>query len=140
MVFNYSILPIVNATLNALSGVLLVTGYTLIRQRHITAHRNCMLMAFCTSAVFLISYVVYHTNAGSRPFPGQGPMRVVYFAILISHVILAASILPLAITTLSRGLRGQYTRHVRIARWTFPIWMYVSVTGVIIYVLLYQIY
>ena len=99
-----------------------------------------MLMAFGTSSLFLISYVVYHANAGSRPFPGQGPMRFVYFAILITHVILAASILPLAITTLSRGLRGQYPRHVRIARWTFPIWMYVSVTGVIIYVLLYQIY
>jgi uncharacterized membrane protein YozB (DUF420 family) len=140
MAFDYSVLPAVNATLNALSGILLFTGYTLIRRRQITAHRNCMLAAFGTSTLFLISYVVYHANAGSRPFPGQGPMRLIYFAILITHVILAASILPLAITTLSRGLRGQYTRHVRIARWTFPIWMYVSVTGVIIYVLLYQIY
>jgi uncharacterized membrane protein YozB (DUF420 family) len=140
MAFDYSVLPAVNATLNALSGILLFTGYTLIRRRQITAHRNCMLAAFGTSTLFLISYVVYHVNAGSRPFPGQGSMRMIYFAILITHVILAASILPLAITTLSRGLRGQYTRHVRIARWTFPIWMYVSVTGVIIYVLLYQIY
>jgi len=140
MAFDYSVLPAVNATLNALSGILLFTGYTLIRRRQITAHRNCMLAAFGTSTLFLISYVVYHANAGSRPFPGQGPMRLIYFAILITHVILAASILPLAITTLSRGLRGQYTRHVRIARWTFPIWMYVSATGVIIYVLLYQIY
>lgn len=140
MAFDYSVLPAVNATLNALSGILLFTGYTLIRRRQITAHRNCMLAAFGTSTLFLISYVVYHANAGSRPFPGQGPMRMIYFAILITHVILAASILPLAITTLSRGLRGQYPRHVRIARWTLPIWMYVSVTGVIIYVLLYQIY
>lgn len=140
MAFDYSVLPAVNATLNALSGILLFTGYTLIRRRRITAHRNCMLAAFCTSSLFLISYLVYHANTGSRPFPGQGPMRAIYFAILISHVTLAASILPLAITTLSRGLRGQYPRHVRIARWTFPIWMYVSVTGVIIYVLLYQVY
>lgn len=135
-----SLLPAVNATLNALSGILLFTGYTLIRRRQITAHRNCMLTAFGTSTLFLISYVVYHANAGSRPFPGQGPMRMIYFAILITHVALAASILPLAITTVSRGLRGQYPRHVRIARWTFPIWMYVSITGVIIYVLLYQVY
>lgn len=134
------LLPAVNATLNALSGILLFTGYTLIRRRQITAHRNCMLTAFGTSTLFLISYVVYHANAGSRPFPGQGPMRMIYFAILITHVALAASILPLAITTVSRGLRGQYPRHVRIARWTFPIWMYVSITGVIIYVLLYQVY
>lgn len=134
------LLPAVNATLNALSGILLFTGYTLIRRGQITAHRNCMLAAFGTSSLFLISYLVYHANAGSRPFPGQGPMRMIYFAILITHVALAASILPLAITTLSRGLRGQYPRHVRIARWTFPLWMYVSVTGVIIYVLLYQVY
>lgn len=134
------LLPAVNATLNALSGILLFTGYSLIRRRQITAHRNCMLAAFSTSTLFLISYVVYHANAGSRPFPGQGPMRMIYFAILITHVALAVSILPLAITTLSRGLRGQYPRHVRIARWTFPIWMYVSITGVIIYVLLYQVY
>lgn len=135
-----ALLPAVNATLNALSGILLFTGYTLIRRGQITAHRNCMLAAFGTSSLFLISYLVYHANAGSRPFPGQGPMRMIYFAILITHVALAASILPLAITTLSRGLRGQYPRHVRIARWTFPLWMYVSVTGVIIYVLLYQVY
>ena len=127
-----SILPAVNASLNAISGMLLLTGYALIKRRQIQAHRNCMLLAFGSSTLFLISYVVYHANAGSRPFAGQGPVRVLYFAVLISHVILAAAILPLAITTLSRGLRGQYARHVRIARWTFPIWMYVSVTGVVI--------
>ena len=97
-------------------------------------------MAFCTSALFLISYVVYHAHAGSHPFEGQGPARAVYFAILIPHILLAMVILPMAIATLTRGLRGQYERHMRIARWTFPIWMYVSVTGVIVYLMLYQLY
>ena len=91
-----------------------------------------------TSALFLVSYVIYHANTGSRPFPGQGVIRVVYFAILITHVILAAAILPLALITAARGLRGDYGRHVRIARWTLPIWLYVSVTGVVIYLMLYQ--
>ena len=98
-----------------------------------------MLGAFASSTVFLISYLVYHAHAGSRPFAGQGPIRYVYFTILISHVILAAAILPLAITTLSRGLRGRYVEHKRIAKWTFPTWMYVSVTGVIVYLMLYQL-
>ena len=137
---DYSLLPTVNATLNATSGVLLSIGYLLIKRRRINAHRNTMLAAFASSILFLISYVVYHYHAGSRPFPGQGPIRGVYFAILISHVILAIVILPMAITTLSRGLRGQYARHVRLAKWTFPLWMYVSVTGVIVYLMLYQIY
>ncbi len=97
-----------------------------------------MLGAFASSTVFLISYLVYHAHAGSRPFTGQGPIRYVYFTILISHVILAAAILPLAISTLSRGLRGRYVEHKRIAKWTFPTWMYVSVTGVIVYLMLYQ--
>jgi putative membrane protein len=97
-----------------------------------------MLAAFSSSTLFLICYLVYHAETGSKPFGGQGSIRLVYFAILISHVILAAAILPLAITTLSRGLKGQYSRHVRIARWTFPMWMYVSVTGVIVYLMLYQ--
>ena len=137
---DYSLLPAVNATLNATSGVLLSIGYLLIKGRRINAHRNTMLAAFASSILFLISYVVYHYHAGSRPFPGQGPIRGVYFAILISHVILAIVILPMAITTLSRGLRGQYARHVRLAKWTFPLWMYVSVTGVIVYLMLYQMY
>ena len=97
-----------------------------------------MLGAFASSTLFLISYLIYHANVGSRPFPGQGPIRIVYFAILISHVILAAAILPMAISTLSRGLRGKYADHKRIAKWTFPTWMYVSVTGVIVYLMLYQ--
>lgn len=133
-------LPAVNASLNAVAGVLLLTGYAFIRRGQIALHRACMLLTFAASMLFLISYVVYHASVGSRPFPGQGPARLIYFAILISHVTLAAAILPLAITTLSRGLRGQYMSHVRIARWTFPIWVYVSVTGVIIYLLLYQLY
>jgi uncharacterized membrane protein YozB (DUF420 family) len=133
-------LPSLNAALNALSGVFLLTGYTMIRQRRIAAHRTCMLAAFLTSTLFLISYVTYHLNAGSRPFTGHGPIRLVYFGILISHVFLAAAILPLALTTLRHGLAARYDRHVRIARWTFPIWMYVSVTGVIIYLMLYQLF
>ena len=135
---DYTVLPAVNATLNAISGIFLLAGYVLIRRRRINGHRNAMLGAFASSTVFLISYLVYHAHAGSRPFTGQGPMRYVYFTILISHVILAAAILPLAITTLSRGLRGRYVEHKRIAKWTFPTWIYVSVTGVIVYLMLYQ--
>ncbi len=137
---DYSLLPAVNATLNATSGVLLVRGYVLIKRRQITAHRNAMLAACSSSTLFLISYVVYHYHAGSRPFPGQGAMRYVYFAILISHVILAIVILPMVISTLTKGLRGEYARHKRIAKKTFPLWMYVSVTGVIVYLMLYQMY
>ncbi len=140
MVMDYTLLPAVNATLNATSGLLLSIGYLLIKRRRINAHRNTMLAAFASSILFLVSYVVYHYHAGSRPFPGQGAIRGVYFAILISHVILAIVILPMAVTTLSRGLRGQYVRHVRVAKWTFPVWMYVSVTGVIVYLMLYQMY
>ncbi len=135
---DYTVLPAVNATLNAISGMFLLLGYALIRRRRITAHRNAMLAAFASSTIFLITYLVYHAHAGSRPFTGQGAIRYVYFAILISHVILAAAILPMAVSTLSRGLRGRYDDHKRIARWTFPTWMYVSVTGVIVYVMLYQ--
>jgi len=137
---DYSALPAVNAALNATSGIFLLTGYLLIKQRRINAHRNAMLAAFGSSMLFLTSYVVYHYHAGSRPFPGVGPIRLVYFVILISHVLLAIAILPLAISTLTKGLRGQYARHKRVAKWTFPLWMYVSVTGVIVYVMLYQLY
>jgi uncharacterized membrane protein YozB (DUF420 family) len=137
---NYSLLPAVNATLNATSGILLTIGYVLIKRRHIHAHRNCMLMAFTSSTLFLISYVTYHAHVGSHPFGGQGWVRLLYFTILISHILLAIVILPMAIVTLTRGLRGQYSRHVAIARKTFPIWMYVSVTGVVVYLMLYQLY
>ena len=132
-------LPTLNASLNALASVFLVAGYVMIRSRRIDAHRRCMLSALGTSALFLISYVVYHANAGSVPFRGTGAVRVVYFAVLIPHIILAAAILPLALVTTARGLRGDYTRHVRIARWTLPIWLYVSVTGVIVYLMLYHL-
>jgi uncharacterized membrane protein YozB (DUF420 family) len=132
-------LPTLNASLNALASVFLVAGYVMIRSRRIDAHRRCMLSALGTSALFLISYVIYHANAGSVPFRGSGAIRVVYFAVLIPHIILAAAILPLALVTTARGLRGDYTRHVRIARWTLPVWLYVSVTGVIVYLMLYHL-
>lgn len=133
-------LPAVNASLNAVASMFLVLGYVLIRNGRRDAHRRCMLAALTTSALFLLSYVVYHANAGSVRFEGTGAARVLYFAVLIPHIILAATILPLALITTARGLRGDYTRHVRIARWTLPIWLYVSVTGVIVYVMLYQLY
>jgi uncharacterized membrane protein YozB (DUF420 family) len=131
-------LPAVNAGLNALSGVLLLCGYALIRRHRIDLHRKVMLTAFATSSLFLICYVVYHAQVGSVPFPRQGLVRTLYFTILITHVTLAATVPVLAIITLTRGLKGRYPQHRRIARWTFPIWMYVSVTGVLVYVLLYQ--
>jgi uncharacterized membrane protein YozB (DUF420 family) len=138
LMIDYTVLPTVNATLNAISGIFLLTGYVLIKRGQITAHRNAMLGAFATSTLFLISYLIYHAQAGSRPFTGQGPIRYIYFVILISHIVLAAAILPMAISTLSRGLRGRYAEHKRIAKKTFPAWMYVSVTGVIVYLMLYQ--
>jgi uncharacterized membrane protein YozB (DUF420 family) len=131
-------LPAVNASLNALSGILLACGYTLIRQRRIELHRRFMIAAFAASSLFLVCYVIYHAQVGSVPFPRQGFVRLLYFVILITHVVLAATVPPLAIITLTRGLKGRYPQHRRIARWTFPIWMYVSVTGVLVYVLLYQ--
>ena len=131
-------LPALNATLNGVAAVLLVTGYVLIRSGRQDAHKRAMLGALSTSALFLVSYVIYHLNAGSVPYQGEGLLRVVYFFILVTHVILAAAVLPLALVTAARGLRADFARHVRIARWTFPIWLYVSVTGVVIYVMLYQ--
>ena len=131
-------LPAVNATLNGVSAVLLATGYVFIRRRRIDAHRRCMLAAFATSTLFLVSYLVYHYNVGSVPFTRQGPIRAVYFATLISHIVLAAIILPLALVTLHRALRGRFARHAAIARWTLPIWLYVSVTGIAVYWMLYR--
>jgi putative membrane protein len=133
-------LPTLNATLNGIAAILLLSGYVFIKSGRQRQHQWCMIGALATSALFLVSYVIYHLNAGSRPFEGQGPIRLVYFAILITHVVLAALIVPLALVTATRGLRGQFGRHVRIARWTFPIWLYVSVTGVVIYLMLYQLY
>lgn len=133
-------LPALNATLNATSAVFLVTGYVLIRRGRQQLHKRCMLAALVSSTAFLASYVIYHAHAGSRPFPGHGAIRAVYFAILVTHVILAATILPLALVTTARALRSQFERHKRIARWTLPVWLYVSVTGVVIYVMLYRLY
>ena len=133
-------LPAVNATLNGISAVLLVIGYVLIRQRRIQQHRWVMIGAFAVSTMFLIGYVIYHWNVGSKPFTAQGPVRTVYFFVLITHVVLAAFVPPMALVTLIRGLRARYDRHARLARWTLPIWLYVSVTGVIVYVMLYQLY
>ena len=135
---DYTALPAVNATLNAISTVFLAVGWSFIRRKDMRRHRFCMLAAFATSALFLTSYVIYHANVGSVPFQRQGPIRLVYFAILITHIILAAAILPLALITLSRALSRRFDRHRAIARWTLPIWLYVSVTGVVIYVMLYR--
>jgi uncharacterized membrane protein YozB (DUF420 family) len=131
-------LPVVNATLNATAAVLLVWGYILIRRRSIAAHRRVMLAAFATSSVFLCCYLVYHYNVGSVRFPRTGIVRTVYLSILATHTALAATVPPLAIITLSRGLRERFDRHRQIARWTLPVWLYVSVTGVVVYWMLYQ--
>jgi putative membrane protein len=134
----------VNACLNAISAGFLTAGWLLIRRRHVRAHIACMAGAFAVSAAFLLSYVTYHYHAGSRPFTGQGWIRPVYFTLLVTHIVLAAAIVPLALTTIYRGWRGVVdplagtARHVRIARWTLPLWLYVSVTGVLIYWLLYR--
>ena len=131
-------LPAVNASLNALSGVLLLIGYFLIRAHRIQQHRRCMITAFVTSSLFLICYIIYHVQVGSVPFTRRGLVRPIYFTILVTHVTLAAVVLPRAIVTLSRGLKARYEQHRAVARWTLPIWLYVSVTGVLVYVLLYQ--
>ena len=131
-------LPTVNAALNATATLLLLLGWRLIRARRVGAHRRAMLAALGCSALFLVSYLVYHANAGSKPFPGTGPVRAVYFFILVTHIVLAAAIVPMVLVTLSRALKRRFDRHAAIARKTFPIWLYVSVTGVVIYLMLYQ--
>ena len=131
-------LPAINATLNATAAVLLVWGYILIRRRSIAAHRKVMLAAFATSSVFLCCYLIYHFNVGSVRFPRTGAIRTLYLSILATHTALAAAVPPLAIITLSRGLRARFDRHKRIARWTLPVWLYVSVTGVVVYWMLYR--
>lgn len=132
-------LPTVNATLNTISATLLSIGYVCIRSRKPVAHRNCMIAAFAVSALFLTSYLIYHYHEGSTPFGGEGWIRSVYFAVLIPHIVLAALILPLALGTLYFALRKRFNKHRRIARWTLPIWLYVSVTGVIVYWMLYHL-
>jgi uncharacterized membrane protein YozB (DUF420 family) len=132
-----SSLPALNASLNATSAILLTIGWFLIHSGRIEAHRRVMIAACVTSTLFLISYVTYHAQIGSKPFPGTGLIRIVYFSILIPHVVLAAAVVPLAIMTLLRGLRRDDIRHRRIAKITLPLWLFVSVTGVIVYVMLY---
>ncbi|HYT69528.1 MAG TPA: DUF420 domain-containing protein [Vicinamibacterales bacterium] len=132
-------LPALNATLNATSAVLLATGWILIKRGSWMAHRNVMIAAFCTSVLFLTSYLVYHAQVGSVRFTKQGPIRTVYFSILLTHTVLAVTIVPMVLVTLSRGLAAKYDRHRRIARWTMPLWMYVSVTGVVVYLMLYRL-
>jgi uncharacterized membrane protein YozB (DUF420 family) len=134
-----SLLPSINATLNGLSAVLLVWGYLLIRRKQIEKHRRVMKTAFATSCLFLVCYLVYHSQVGSVPFHHEGTaLRTVYFTILLTHTILAATVPVLAIITLRRGLSARYDRHRKIARWTLPIWLYVSVTGVLVYGMLYH--
>jgi uncharacterized membrane protein YozB (DUF420 family) len=135
---DYRDLPTLNATLNASAAILLVWGYTLIRRGKREAHRRVMIAAFAMSVLFLVSYLVYHAQVGSVRFEKTGSIRTVYLGILLTHTILAALVPFLAGITLFRGLKGDYAKHRRIARWTFPIWLYVSVTGVIVYWMLYR--
>jgi putative membrane protein len=132
-------LPHLNAALNATAAILLFAGWRYMKTGYITKHRRCMIAACITSGLFFASYITYHAQAGSKLFPGTGVWRAVYFSILIPHVLLAAAVVPLALITLSRGLKRDDARHRPIARWTFPIWMFVSVTGVVVYVMLYQL-
>ncbi len=133
-------LPLLNASLNSLSVLFLLSGYVAIRRRRATLHQRCMLSACATSVAFLMSYLTYHYYTGSTPFTGQGVVRWLYFAILLSHTVLAVVIVPLVFLTLRRAWRADWVRHRRLARWTFPLWLYVSVTGVVIYLMLYQLY
>ena len=136
--FSVTSLPHLNALLNTVSAVLLLTGYCYIRQRNVDAHKRCMLAALACSGLFLISYLVYHFSVGSVRFQGEGWLRMVYFAVLVSHTVLATAIVPLVVITVVRALRGRFDRHRVIARWTLPLWLYVSVTGVAVYWMLYQ--
>ena len=135
-----TVLPTVNAVLNASSALLLFIGHRFIKRGNKQAHKKCMVSACIVSLLFLISYLTYHYHHGATAFQGQGWVRPIYFTILISHTVLAGSIVPLSIVTLVRGLQEKFELHVKIARWTYPIWLYVSVTGVVIYLMLYHIY
>lgn len=135
-----TIFPAINATLNGVSAVLITTGHAFIHRQKVRLHRACMVAAVITSGLFLVSYLYYHAHVGSVHFPGHGWPRLLYFSILISHTILAAAVPPLVVITLVLALRERFERHRRIARWTYPIWLYVSITGVIVYIMLYRIY
>lgn len=137
---DYGIFPAINATLNGTSAVLLVMAHSMIKRGRVATHRALMLTAVATSTLFLISYLYYHAHVGSVHFQGRGWSRPVYFSILISHTILAATIVPLVIITLSRALREHFDQHRAIARWTYPLWLYVSITGVVIYFMLYHLF
>ena len=139
MFLDYSSLPTLNAALNATSGVLIILGFVLIRQKALTGHVICMMGAMVTSTLFLISYLIYHFHHGATPFPGGGWIRPVYYTILISHTLLAIVVVPLVFATLYPALKSRFDTHVRLARWTFPVWLYVSITGVIIYWMLYHL-
>lgn len=132
-------LPVLNAVLNGTSAGLLTAGWVSIRRHRIAAHRACMLGAFCVSVLFLVSYVLYHALAGSRPFTGQGWVRWLYFPVLVSHIVLAAAMVPFVLTTLYRALTADFARHARLARLTVPVWLYVAVTGVVVYWMLYHL-
>ncbi len=132
-------LPGLNAALNTATAALLTTGYLLIRRRRIALHRACMLSAFALSMLFLASYLYYHAHAGIRHYPGTGWLRSVYFAILVTHTVLAAAVPPLAVVTITFGLAARHPAHRKVARWTLPIWLYVSATGVAVYLLLYRL-
>ena len=133
-----SIFPALNASLNGLSGILLVVGHSLIHRKRVAAHRACMLAAFASSSVFLACYLYYHFHAGVIRFQGHGWIRPVYFTLLLSHTVLAVVVVPMVLVTLSRALRSDFERHRAIARWTYPIWLYVSLTGVLVYFFVYQ--
>ena len=137
---DYNLLPHLNALLNSTSAICLVVGYFFIRSKKVFAHLVAMTAGLVASSVFLTSYLIYHYHHGTTRFAGAGVARAVYFTILISHTILAVVIVPLIAVTLWRAWHGEYARHRRIARWTFPLWLYVSVTGVIVYLMLYRIY
>ncbi len=140
MVLSYYSLAPLNAALNSTAAILLLAGFYFIRQRRVRAHRACMIGAVAVSAAFLTSYSIYHYNVGDVHFTGHGWVRPLYFSILVPHVMLAGIIVPLVLVTLYFALRGRFGSHRRIARWTWPIWMFVSVTGVIVYFMLYQLY
>ena len=137
--YDVSALPTLNAFLNGTSAVLLTIGYIFIRLKKVTAHKACMVTAFGVSSLFLLSYLIHHYRVGSVPFGGTGFMRPVYFTLLVSHIVLAACIVPLVLITIYRAWSQQFEKHMRIARWTLPLWLYVSVTGVIVYWMLYHL-
>ena len=136
--FAFSDLAGVNAALNSVSAVFLILGFIFIKKKQISRHKTCMLVAFSASTLFLISYILYHYHVGSVPFQGRGWIRPVYYSLLLSHIVLAAAIVPMVLVTLARALKGRFNQHRRLARWTLPLWLYVSVTGVTVYWMLYH--